>query len=188
MVKNLPAMQETWVWSLGQEDPLEKEMATHNSIIAWRIPWTEEPGGLYIPCSHKKESDNLATKQQQLYDLQKVHFLSSSYCLWLVHYSVPTYLPIFGGTLKHVFLYTMTWRNFEYSSNFFLERITSHLYIRSFYHHMALVFSWVFPTDCYCTLWQQPYLWRLAKNTESSMLRRQLKPTENIMGIPSLIS
>ena len=43
-VKNLPAMQETWVQSLGQEDPLEKEMATHSSILAWRIPWTEEPG------------------------------------------------------------------------------------------------------------------------------------------------
>ena len=46
MVKNLPAMQETRVWSLGQEEPLETEMATHPSIIAWRIPWTEEPGGL----------------------------------------------------------------------------------------------------------------------------------------------
>ena len=38
--------QETWVWSLGQEDLLEKEMATHSSILAWKIPWTEEPGGL----------------------------------------------------------------------------------------------------------------------------------------------
>ena len=46
MVKNLPAMQETQVQSLGQEDPLEKGMATHSSILAWRIPWTEEPGGL----------------------------------------------------------------------------------------------------------------------------------------------
>ena len=46
MVKNLPATQETQVQSLGQEDPLEKEMATHSSILAWRIPWTEEPGRL----------------------------------------------------------------------------------------------------------------------------------------------
>ena len=46
IVKNLPAMQETWVQSLGQEDPLEKEMVTHSSILAWRIPWTEESGGL----------------------------------------------------------------------------------------------------------------------------------------------
>ena len=45
MVKSLPAMQETWVQSLGWEDPLEKGMATHSSILAWRIPWTEEPGG-----------------------------------------------------------------------------------------------------------------------------------------------
>ena len=46
LIKNQPAMQETWVRSLGWEDPLEKEMATHSSILAWRIPWTEEPGGL----------------------------------------------------------------------------------------------------------------------------------------------
>ena len=46
LVKNPPAVQETWVWSLGQGDPLEKEMATHSSILAWRNPWTEEPGGL----------------------------------------------------------------------------------------------------------------------------------------------
>ena len=45
-VKNLPAMQKTWVQSLGQEDPLEKGIATHSSILAWKIPWTEEPGGL----------------------------------------------------------------------------------------------------------------------------------------------
>ena len=46
MVKNLPAMQETQVRSLGREDPLEEEMATHSSILAWEIPWMEEPGGL----------------------------------------------------------------------------------------------------------------------------------------------
>ena len=46
LVKNLPAVQETWVRSLGWEDLLEKEMATHSSILAWRISWTEEPGGL----------------------------------------------------------------------------------------------------------------------------------------------
>ena len=45
-LKNLPAMLETWVQSLGQEDPLEKGMATHCSILAWRIPWAEEPSGL----------------------------------------------------------------------------------------------------------------------------------------------
>ena len=46
MVKNMPAIQESQVWSLGQEDPLEKGMATHSSILAWRIPWVEDPGRL----------------------------------------------------------------------------------------------------------------------------------------------
>ena len=46
LVKNLPTMQETWVLSLAWEDPLEKEMAAHSSVLAWKIPWTEEPGGL----------------------------------------------------------------------------------------------------------------------------------------------
>ena len=56
MIKNLPAeqeMQETWVQSLGQEDPLEEEMATHSSILAWEIPLTEEPGGLQSMVSQK---------------------------------------------------------------------------------------------------------------------------------------
>ena len=55
-VKNLPAMQESqekWVRSLGPEDPLEESMATHFSILAWRIPWTEEPGGLRSIGSHR---------------------------------------------------------------------------------------------------------------------------------------
>ena len=53
MVKNLPAMQETQVQSLGQEDPLEKGIATHSSILAWKIPWTEEPGGLWFMGSQR---------------------------------------------------------------------------------------------------------------------------------------
>ena len=56
-VKCLPAMQETQVWSLGQEDPLEKEMATHSSILAWRIPWTEEPAGLQSTGSQRVGHD-----------------------------------------------------------------------------------------------------------------------------------
>ena len=54
VVKNLPAMQETRVRSLGQKDSLEKGMATHSSILAWRIPWTEEPGGLQSMGGHKE--------------------------------------------------------------------------------------------------------------------------------------
>ena len=57
MVKRLPAMQETWVQSVGREDPLEKEMATHFSILAWRIPWTEEPSGLHSTGSQKSQTE-----------------------------------------------------------------------------------------------------------------------------------
>ena len=57
MVGNLPAVKETWVQYLGQEDPLEKGMATHSSILAWRIPWTEEPGGLQSLGSQRVRHD-----------------------------------------------------------------------------------------------------------------------------------
>ena len=52
LVKNPPAMQQTWVGSLGGEDPLDKGKATHSSILAWRIPWTEEPGGIQQRVRH----------------------------------------------------------------------------------------------------------------------------------------
>ena len=68
MVTNLPAMQETRVQSLGQEDVLEKRMATHSSILAWRIPWIEEPGGLQS--LESQESDT--TEQLTL------HFIHTS--------------------------------------------------------------------------------------------------------------
>ena len=58
--KSLPTMQDTWIWSLGQEDPLEKELAAHSSILAWEIPQTEEPGGL--------QSMGLQTSQTWLSD------------------------------------------------------------------------------------------------------------------------
>ena len=64
MVKKLPAMQETQVQSLGQEDTLGKEMATHSSIIAWEIPWMEEPGELQS-MGLQRVRHNLVTKQQQ---------------------------------------------------------------------------------------------------------------------------
>ena len=64
MVKNLPAMQEAQVQALGQVDPLEKEMSTHSSILAWEIPWTEEPGGLQST-GLQRIGRNLVTKEQQ---------------------------------------------------------------------------------------------------------------------------
>ena len=63
VVKNLPAMQETWAQSLGRDDALEKEMATHCRSLTWEIPWTEEPGRLQSMGSQRVRYD-LATKQQ----------------------------------------------------------------------------------------------------------------------------
>ena len=56
--KNLPAVRETWVQSVGGEDPLEKRMATHSSILDWRIPWTEKPGRLHSPWGRKELNTN----------------------------------------------------------------------------------------------------------------------------------
>ena len=64
MVKSLPAMREIWVQSLDWDDPLEKGMATHSSILAWRIPWTEEPGGLQFLGLQRVRHD-LATEHAQ---------------------------------------------------------------------------------------------------------------------------
>ena len=61
MVKRLPSMRETWVQSLGWEDPLEKEMATHSSTLAWKIPWMKEPGGLQSTGSHRVRHDWVTT-------------------------------------------------------------------------------------------------------------------------------
>ena len=65
MVKNLPAMQETHVWSLGQEDPLKKGMATHASILAWRIPWIEEPGGATVHGSQRVGHDRATNTHRE---------------------------------------------------------------------------------------------------------------------------
>ena len=64
MVKNPPAVWEIWVQSLGQEDLLQKGMATHSNILAWKIPWTEEPGRLQS-MGHERVGYDIVTKQQQ---------------------------------------------------------------------------------------------------------------------------
>ena len=71
LVKNLPAMQNTWVQSLGNEDALEKEMATHSSILVWKTPWTEEPGRLQSMRSQESETT------QQLNHHHHIHTLES---------------------------------------------------------------------------------------------------------------
>ena len=81
MVKNLPAMQETWVQSLSWEDPLEKRMATHSSILTWRIPWTQEPGGIQSMGSQRVRHDrttNVLIPGSEKWEAPWPLFLSSS--------------------------------------------------------------------------------------------------------------
>ena len=81
MVKNLPEMQETQVRSLGQEDPLEKGMSTHSSILAWRIPWTEESGGLQ-------------SMESQLDTTERLTFSLSNIIVWRRKWQpTPVFLP-----------------------------------------------------------------------------------------------
>ena len=87
MVKSLPAMQETQILSLGQEDPLEKGIATHSSILAWRSPWTEEPGGLQSMGSQSVGQDWVTSISQ---------FLSTwtdSLWAWFFSFFFPTSFP-----------------------------------------------------------------------------------------------
>ena len=80
MVTDLPAMQETWVWFLGWVDPLEKGMATHSSILAWRIPWTEDPGGIQSMELQRVEHDWVTNTHTHIqYNFSKVFKVSNLY-------------------------------------------------------------------------------------------------------------
>ena len=81
-VKNSPAMQETWVWSLGGEDPPEEGMATHSSILAWRILWTEEPGKLQS-MGLQRVAHNWATKHTLLVSVSPITLHVSCLCLYV---------------------------------------------------------------------------------------------------------
>ena len=95
-VKSLPAMQKTWVQSLGQEDPLEKGMATHSSIIAWEIPWTEESGKLQsIGCG---ESDTTEQLTLSLFFVYKSELISRGTSLVVQRLRLCTSIP--GGATK----------------------------------------------------------------------------------------
>ena len=83
IVKRLPAVQETWVWFLGWEDPLEKEMATHSSIHAWRIPWTEEPGRLQS-MGLQRVGHDWATSLSFFFSFFKVYSLYALDISWLM--------------------------------------------------------------------------------------------------------
>ena len=110
-------MQETWVWSLGQEAPLEKEMATHSSIFAWELQWTEEPGGLQ-PMGLQRVGHNLATKQQ-LYLFTK--FLSAfPHKLFLIaeYYSaVEAQGEFFPLSLNSIYMYIYKTLLQQFASN-----------------------------------------------------------------------
>ena len=81
-LKRLPVMRETWVRSLGWEDPLEKEMATHSSILAWRIPWTEEPGGLQSMGSQRVGHDQVTLLTYLLWYAIKEFKWGSDHWMW----------------------------------------------------------------------------------------------------------
>ena len=84
-LKRLPAVQETWVWSLGREDPLEKEMATHSSILAWRIPWMEEPGGLQSMGSQRM-GHNWETLSKNIWKRVSPGITRKKLTLWMAYF------------------------------------------------------------------------------------------------------
>ena len=106
LVKNLPAMQEIWVQSLGWEDPLEKEMATHSSILAWRILWTEEPGGLQPMRSQRGGHDWVTNAHTQFWCKWSLnHVLTNTIKNTAFHFAVKgLYSQSYGFPNSHVWL------------------------------------------------------------------------------------
>ena len=103
MVKSLPAMQETRVWSLGQEDPLEKGLAIHSGILAWRIPWTEETGRLQSVGSQRVGHDwatNTNTKVMEQYywsvQFSSVQSLNQLACMLALNWNVVSWISDMG--------------------------------------------------------------------------------------------
>ena len=86
VIKNLPAIQEMWASSLGWEDPLEKGKATHSSILAWRIPWTEEPCGLWWQSQSLFTANTIVVKVKSL---SRVRLFATP---WTVAYQAPLYM------------------------------------------------------------------------------------------------
>ena len=120
-VKNLHEMQEIQVWSLGQENPLEEGMATHSSFLAWRIPWTEEPGGLQSMES-QRVGHNWETFTHSLSILWNNYIFSllilfnePNYCSHAQHLQVSTLLDLNPVLLNQLFLIFLSWN--QYMSN-----------------------------------------------------------------------
>ena len=119
-LKRLPPMQETRVWSLDREDPLEKEMATHSSILAWRIPWTEEPGGLQSTGSQRVGHDWVTLLTYLPFD-PEIPLLGIHPEKTIIQKNM--YTPVFTaalfttaghGSILNVQRSNMTWRNWEH--------------------------------------------------------------------------
>ena len=125
-VKRLPTMRETWVQSLGREDLLEKEMATHSSILAWKIPWTEEPGRL---------QSGVTKSRTQLSDFTHPPFLPLANpinkCKYICSYSylLPSNLRVEIGKLRYLGL-----------PNAFVNRIS----LEGNYAHLFMYYLWLF--------------------------------------------
>ena len=101
MVKNLPAMQETQVWSLGREDPLEKGMATHSSILTWRIPWTEQRDGLQSMGLQRAVHDWATNTPTSMYYIHGNVHMSNPISKFIPH-SLPTHCPCVYKSLFYI--------------------------------------------------------------------------------------
>ena len=108
MVKNLPASQKAWIRSLGQEYLLEKGMATHSSILAWRIPWTEEPGRLWSVglqrVGHEWEFFTFRDRDQHMYFLS---FYSDEFFFWIFYQRNKKNFDFFFFLVKEIFVYLL---------------------------------------------------------------------------------
>ena len=104
--KDSPAMQETWVWFLGREDPLEKEMATHFSTLAWKIPWSEEPGGLQSMGSQESDmTEQLSTVHTHRHRHTHTHtWVCVCVCVYKMYLSRYTHICVYMCVCVYIYI------------------------------------------------------------------------------------